>query len=269
MSPSITVQVRAETDPATVDITITGLDGVTIFTVRAQPPGEPPTPVRGAIATTPTSSAMIIPDLAPPLNRPTVYTLAYLTASEPTTPVEISAPAVTVPFTPDGDAHHVITDPYTGLTVVCMLLSDDDERTQSANYSALRPIGSANPVVIFDARQSDTGTLSLYTRTRAETLALVDLLAPGRPIISRHDNDACDVAAIEHLYPGDAVRNRRTRRGDRIWAIDFLAISPPDPQLVTGLVTLYDLSVHVPGTLADIAAAWDTLLHLAQARWGQ
>jgi hypothetical protein len=264
MAVVITSQLYGGQTPPAVLVTVTGLSAADLVNVTREPPGSAPRQVRGGLnVVPPPGGTLLLVDVEAELGRPLVYVASYL----PTglgVPVEVSAAPLTVPE--PADRHHVLSDPFTGEPLLVDVTYDDDARTQVSRSSLLQAQGQAFPVAITDVRTADSGSLSIYTRDRAETLQLVDLLADGRPVVSRHVNDGCDIPAMEILAVGDATRSRRTRDGDRRWSLPFQVIDTPDPTLVLSLVTLQDLAdVYVGQTLNTIATDFPgTLLDLAQ-----
>jgi hypothetical protein len=242
---------------------VTGLSGADLVNVIREPPGSEARTVRGGLDVVPTSDTLLLVDVEPELGRPLVYVASYLPTGVGV-PVEVSAAPLTVPE-PVG-RHHVLSDPFTGEPLLVDVTYDDDQRIQASRSSLLQAQGQRYPVAITDVRTADSGQLSVYTRDRAESLQLVELLADGRPVVSRHINDGCDIAALEILAVGDATRSRRTRDGDRRWSLPFQVIDTPDPTLVLSLVTLQDLAdVYVGQTLNTIATDYPgTLLSIAQ-----
>lgn len=263
MAVAITAQLYGSQTPQAVLVTVTGLAGVDSVNVWREPPSSARRIVRGGLDVDSPPSTLLLVDVEPELGRPLVYVAEYFPAGNPV-PVEVSAAPVTVPDLPGG-RHHVLSDPYSGDAVLVDVLYDDDERVQAARVSLMQAQGSAYPVAITDVRTVDTGNLSAFTRDRTETLQLVALLADGRPVVSRHSNDGCDIPAGEVLAILDASRSRRTRQGDRRWSLPFQAIDTPDPTLVLTLTTLADLAALYTGkTLTDLAGDFPTLLALAQ-----
>lgn len=253
----------ATPDRPTVELSVTGLTVGDVVNITRQASGEPPYRVRGAVDVVATSSTVIVLDTAPSLGRVLTYSVTVGGVFKASANVTVST------FT----GNHLLTDVATGEGVPVQIIADTDSRTQAARYNALQPVGAAFPVVLYDTRSPDQGVLPVYTPDRATTLALRDLLAAGRPLVSRHRNDTCDIASIEYVYPLDVSRDRFTRNGARMWAFPFIAIDVPDPKNAVVLVTLQDIADYFPsgGTLLDIAnrfGSLGTLLDIALDPWG-
>lgn len=267
MAVAITATLYGSQTPPAVLVTVTGLSAADSVNVWREPPSSERRIVRGGLDVDAPPSTLLLVDVEPELGRPLIYVAEYLPTGS-STPVEVSSAPVTVPDL-TGGRHHVLSDPYSGDAVVCDVLYDDDERVMSSRASIMQAQGSAYPVAITDVRTVDTGNLSAFTRDRAETLQLVDLLASGRPVVSRHSNDGCDIPAGEVLLILDAGRSRRTRQGDRRWSLPFQVIATPDPTLALTLTTLADLAaVYTGQTLANLNSDFPTLLALAQSDLG-
>lgn len=263
MAVAITAALYGSQTPQAVLITVTGLAAADSVNVWREPPSSARRVVRGGLDLDAPPGTLLLVDVEPELGRPLVYVAEYVPTGL-TVPVEVSAAPVTVPDLP-GDRHHVLSDPYSGDSVLVDVLYDDDERVQPARVAIMQAQGAAYPVAITDVRTVDNGNLSAFTRDRTETLELVALLANGRPVVSRHSNDGCDIPAGEVLVILDAGRSRRTRQGDRRWSLPFQVIDTPDPTLVLTLTTLSDLAAVYTGlTLTNLASDFATLLLLAQ-----
>jgi hypothetical protein len=263
MAVAITATLYGGQTPQAVLVTVTGLSAADSVNVWREPPSSARRIVRGGLDLDDPPDTLLLVDVEPELGRPLVYVAEYWPTGV-AVPVEVSAAPVTVPDLPGG-RHHVLSDPYSGDAVLVDVLYDDDERVQPARVSILQAQGQAYPVAITDVRTVDNGNLSAFTRDRTETLQLVELLADGRPIVSRHSNDGCDIPAGEVLVILDAGRSRRTRDGDRRWSLPFQVIDTPDPTLQLTLTTLQDLADLYTGlTLTDLAGDYATLLQLAQ-----
>jgi hypothetical protein len=263
MAVAITATLYGSQTPQAVLVTVTGLSAADNVNVWREPPSSARRIVRGGLDLDDPPDTLLLVDVEPELGRPLIYVADYLPTGG-SARVEVSAAPVTVPDL-DGGRHHVLSDPYSGDAVIVDVLYDDDERVQAGRLSIMQAQGSAYPIAVTDVRTVDTGNLSAFTRDRAETLQLVDLLSDGRPIVSRHSNDGCDIPAGEVLVILDASRSRRTRQGDRRWSLPFQVVDTPDPTLVLTLTTLADLAAVYTGlTLADLASDYATLLQLAQ-----
>lgn len=246
--------------PPAVQITVSGLTGVDLVNVWRQAPGGAPALVRGGVEVVPTSDALLLVDVAPELGRPLTYYVETFVGAAVAT--QVSAAPITVP----DPGRHVLSDSLDGTAVLVDVISDQDERENATRGALLRPVGRARPVAVYDVRESDAGVLRVYA-DQETTAALVDLLADGRPLVSRHPFHACDIPAQEVLYFTGVKRARRSTAGDRITELEFVVVDLPDPTLATSLVDLADLAAAYPSppdTLADIAADYPTLLSLAQ-----
>jgi len=207
---------------------------------------------------------VIVQDVEPPVGRPLVY-VAEITAGDGTTR-QVSAGPLTVP----DPGRHVLSDPATGSGVLVDVVADEDTRTTDLRASTLHPAGRARPVVLVDTRSADVGTLSAYTRDAAETAALLALLGSGAPVTSRPTVATPDLPPVETLALTGVTRARRTRAGDRVWALPFVVVDPPDPTLAVTLVDLDDVAAYYTGaTLATLAVDFPgTLLDVARFDFG-
>lgn len=257
MVVAVTAGLYGSDTPPRVLVTVTGLTGVERVDVWREPPGEPRSMVRGGIEVTPTGDTLLLVDPEPEVGRPLVYVAQ--TVDEGVV-AQTSAAPITVP----DPGRHILSNPLTGASVLVDLVATPDGRTNDVPGSALRPNGSPLAVVIHDVRGADEGEWVVHTRSRAESLDLVDLLADGGPIVSRHPNDGCDVVGREVGWIPRSARNRFNRLGARMWPLPFITVGMPYPTIPSPRPTLADLATYVPDTLADIAEAWDTLLQLSQ-----
>jgi hypothetical protein len=210
------------------------------------------------------SGVVVVQDVEPPVGRPLVY-VAEVTAADGTTR-QVSAGTLTVP----DPGRHVLSDPATGSGVLVDVVADEDTRTTELRASTLHPAGRARPVVLVDTRSSDVGVLTAYTRDAAETTALLALLAAGAPVTSRPTVATPDLPPVETLALTGVTRARRTRAGDRVWALPFVVVDPPDPTLPVTLVDLSDVAAYYTGaTLATLAVDFPgTLLDVARFDFG-
>lgn len=262
MAVAIAAALYGSGTPQLVQIAVTGLTGATSVSVWAEPPASPRRLVRGGLDVDPTSDALVLVDPIPELGRPIIYVVEYTSGGSR---FQLSSSSVTVP----DPGRHVLSDPYSGESVLVDVIADPDERTNDQRGSVLYPVGSSLGVAIVDGRDADVGTLTVYADAAA-SVALVSLLANGTPIASRHPNDGCDQAALEILNVGAAARRRRTRAGDRFHVLPYRLVAQPDPRQLLATVTLADLAAwyEPAGTLADVAADYATLLAVALESWG-
>ena len=258
---AIAASLFGSTDPQLVQVVVSGLTGTTDVNVWAEPPAAPRRVVRGGLDVDPTADALVLIDPMPELGRPVVYVVEWTDAGQR---YQLSASPVTVP----DPGRHVLSDPYTGDAVLCDVVLDPDERTQGWIGSVLYPVGSSLGVALADGRTADAGALTVYAPA-GDVPGLVELLATGRPVVSRHPNDGCDIAALEVLAVGDATRRRRSRAGDRLIELPYQLVAQPDPALVLSVVTLADLDAYYApsGTLADLYADTTSLLDVATTDW--
>lgn len=252
---AIAAQLYGDTTPPMVVLSITGLVAGDVVDVWREPPNEPAGVVRGS-GFTATSATAVLLDTAPELGRPLVYVVQVTAAGGVS---QASAAPIVVP----DPGRHVLSDPYTGASVLVDLIATPDDRTGDVPHSLLQVKGRAEPVPLYDVRGSDSGEVVFYARSRAEVLEVVDLLAEGGPLVSRHPYDGCDVAGSEVLFLPAVTRRRRSRAGDRTFTLPFHVVANPDPTRPAPLANLGALADYVPGTLADIADEWATLLDLA------
>lgn len=256
---AITAELYGSSTPQLVQIVVTGLVGVSRLNVRAETTGSD-RPVRGGVDVVPTSDALVLLDPIPELGRPIIYAVEYVDAANPAG-VIVSAPALTVP----DPGRHVLSDVYSGRSVLVDVLLDADERTNVARGDVFVPRSSSTAVARWDVRTPDSGVLRVYT---ADVDELVDVLRSGAPFGSRHPNDGCDQAAVEVLWSPDVSRRRVNRAGNRIFELPYSVVAMPDPQLALTVTTLGDIADYYPtGTLADLAADHATLLDIARADW--
>lgn len=262
MAVAITAELFGSSTPQLVQVIVTGLTGATSVSVWAEPPAAPRRIVRGGLDVDPTSDALVLVDPMPELGRPLIYVVEWTAGGVRS---QLSSSAVTVP----DPGRHVLSDPFTGDAVLVDVILDDDERTNAWQGSTLWPVGSTKGVAIIDGRTADSGALTIYAPNRADTAELVELLSTGRPVVSRHPNDGCDIDALEVLGVGDVTRRRRSRSGDRLLVLPFSLVEQPDPTLVLVAVTLADLDAYYApsGTLADLDADTTTLLDIATREW--
>lgn len=259
---AIDAQLFGSSTPQLVQIVVTGLVGTESVSVWAEPPSSERRVVRGGVDVDPTSDALVLVDPMPELGRPIIYVVEWTAGGVRS---QLSAEPVTVP----DPGRHVLSDPFTGEAVLVDVVLDDDERTGELRGSTLYPVGSRYGVAILDGRTADVGTLTAYASSRVDAAALVELLDAPRPLVSRHPNDGCDIAALEVLSVGSATRRRRSRAGDRVFELPYQLAHQPDPTLALSVVTLADLAAYYEpaGTLADLAADTATLLDIGTREW--
>lgn len=262
MPVAISASLFGSSSPQLVQVVVTGLTGATQVSVWAEPPSAPARIVRGGLDVDPTSDALVLTDPMPELGRPIIYVVEWTAGGVRS---QLSAAPVTVA----DPGRHVLSDPFTGEAVLVEVVLDDDERTQALRGSTLWPVGSRVGVAIIDGRTADAGTLTAYASSRVDAAALVELLSTGRPLVSRHPNDGCDIAALEVLSIGDATRRRRSRSGDRVFELPYQLAAQPDPTLLLSVVDLGDIAAYYEptGTLADLDADTTTLLDIATREW--
>lgn len=262
MAVTINAATFGTSTPPLVQVVVQGLTGTDSVSVWAEPANSPRRIVRGGYDLDPTSDALVLLDPVAELDRPLIYVVEWTSAGVRS---QLSAAPVTVP----SPGRHVLSDPFTGLSVLVDVVADNDERVGAARGTVLYPSGSPFGVSLSDVRAGDAGELRVYADPAAVP-ELVDLLASGRPIASRHPGDGCDIPPLEILRVGDAKRLRRSRAGDRVFALPFLVVTQPDPRQALSVVTLADLAAwyEPTGTLATLAAEHATLLSVALDDWG-
>lgn len=258
---TIDATLYGSTTPQLVQVAVTGLTGLSNVNVWAEPPSTVRRIVRGGLDVDPASDALVLIDSMPELGRPIVYVVEWTDAG---VRYQLSTAAVTVP----DPGRHVLSDPFTGDAVLVDVLLDPDERSNPWRGSVLHPVGATYGVAIGDGRDADTGVLSIYAPA-ADVAAVVELLSTGRPVVSRHPADGCDLPALEVLAVGDVSRRRRSRAGDRLIDLPYQLVAQPDPTLVLSVQTLQDIDDYYSGTgtLADLYADTATLLDIATFEW--
>lgn len=261
MPVAITAELIGAQDPQLVQVVVTGLTGATDVNVWAEPPNSPRRIIRGGLGVDPTSDALVLVDPIPELGRPLVYVVEW-TASG--TRSQLSAAPVTVP----DPGRHVLTDPYTGQSVLVDVLLTPDERVNELSGSTLYPVGSPVGVAITDLRRADSGQLEVLV-TAGSVAEFLEVTGSGRVLASRHPADGCDVAALEVINVRAVTRSRRTRAGDRVAVMPFDVVAQPDPSTPYQASTLGDVAAWygTSGTLADLHADHASLLDVARAEW--
>ena len=256
---AITAELYGAQTPQLVQVTITGLTGADVVRVWAEPPAAPRRLIRGGIDVVPSGDVLILLDSMPELGRPIVYVVETVVGD---TVTQTSAFPVTVP----DPGRHVLSDPFTGESVLVDVIAGPDERTNVAVGSVLYPRGSSLGVALTGPARADSGALSVYSEAPSSVLGLV---LTGRPIVSRHPNDGCDQPAVEILAVGDVSRVRRDRAGRRVFTLPYVLVSQPDPTLALYLSTLGMIAetYPTPNTLADLAGDYLTLLDIAVHDW--
>lgn len=265
MAVTISADLFGTNTPPLVQVVVQGLTGTEAVTVWAEPSNSPRRIVRGGYDLDPTSDALVLIDPMPELDRPIIYvvewTLTGVRSQLSSAPVTVPAPSST---------GHVLSDPYSGAAVLVDVVADPDERVSASRGSVLYPSGSAFGVALTDVRAADAGELLVYADP-ATVPGLVELLAPGTPIVSRHPADGCDQPPLEVLHVGDVKRRRRSRAGDRVFSLPYQVVAQPDPRRALSVVSLADLAAwYAPtgGTLATLATDHPTLLSIALDEWG-
>lgn len=261
MAVAITAQLYGSTVPELVQLAVTGLTGMTSVSVWAEPPSSPRRIVRGGYDVDPASDALVLVDPMPELGRPIVYVVEWTDAG-------VRHQLSSTPVTVTDPGRHVLSDPYSGEAVLVDVIADADERTNDQQGSVLYPVGSPYGVAIVDGRDADAGQLNVYADP-ASVGELVELLATGAPVVSRHPNDGCDIPALEVLNVSQVSRRRRSRAGDRIVSLPFRVVAQPDPREAVASVTLAELADYYEptGTLLDLSADHATLLSVALSEW--
>lgn len=160
---------------------------------------------------------------------------------------------------------HVITDPLDADSVYVDVVPSDDDRGNAYNGALVSVHNRRRSSSFSEIRSGDTGTAYWYTRNRAETDALRALLDRNTPLLSRHNNDGADEAAIECLTPLDYTRSRRwgvdrvAWNWDRLFTVAYAEADPPDPDTPTSAFTWADVAAAYAGrTWAEFTADWST-----------
>lgn len=261
MPVAIATALIESASPELVQVVVTGLTGATNVSVWAEPPSSPPRIIRGGLDVDPAGDTLVLVDPIPELGRPVVYVVEWTAAGVRS---QLSSAAVTVP----DPGRHVLSDPFTGESVLVDVVLTDDERTNALSGSTLYPTGSELGVAITDGRRADAGVLQLIV-PRTDVPALLALLDDSSVIASRHPNHACDIAALEVLAVKDVSRSRYNRAGDRLVLLPFDVVAQPDPSTPYVAFTLADIAAYygTTGTLGDIADDLPTLLAIATKDW--
>lgn len=117
-----------------------------------------------------------------------------------------------------------LTDPSRSRRVHLTAAPDLDRASKSGSYPVL---GRSRPVATTDARQAATGSLTVYTGTRAERDDLLALLDDGTVLqLAMPDSSA----ATFYLLPGDLSEKRIGGYGpapERLFSLDFAVVERP------------------------------------------
>jgi hypothetical protein len=249
--------------PKNVLVTVASLaagDTVTVYRVYS---GARQGTVRGAVGVVP-GSALVVADVQAPFGIATTYDVEITATSGTLTTLTSAGVTVTDP------GRHHLSDPYTGDGVFVDLVAPVGSRSRAGQGSFVRPARRARGISLYDVRAAPAGSMTVFTRTAAESDSLDVFLASGAPIVSRKRNAANHWPASEVIAVGATTDAAVGRGPEARWTLEFNVVGDPDPSLPASLWTLQDIRNSYPaGTLQDIRNSYPagTLLTLAQVDW--
>lgn len=223
--------------------------------------GATETAVRGAVERPLTDSpGTVVYDREEPLNRPFAYVLRYVDA-------DTGAVAVYSEWLTVAASLPILSDPITGEPVDVTVV-EWPEVKRSARSSVFDVAGRDTPYVVVDRMGGASSSPVLRTITPTQRAAMRALLQTGQTLYLR---SACAGLDDTYMLVSSVSEVRITNRAADIrrrWNCEVFNVAMPDPSITATGDTLADLAAAVPGTLADIAATWDTLLQIAAADLG-
>lgn len=222
------------------------------------------TPVRGGqSAPTSTSSDLVLIDNEAPFNKDVRYVFikTYTDGTSSETVSNLVELTTELPW---------ISHPITGVGV-SLTIAEWTDLAYSARQTIVAVAGRARPIAISDRRLAPSSELSMLTKTRADLLALRNLLSLGDVLLVR---PVCDAVEGDYLAIGDVTESRVKPTGDgaggdwrRLVNMSCQSVDLPDTSIPAVGDTLADLNAYVPTTLADLATAFGanaTLLTIAE-----
>lgn len=222
-------------------------DGVTEFPVRG-----------GFDRDLDANAAAVLYDHEYPLSRPFAYVLRYIDAV--TGPVVVFSDWINPPDNTMGR----VSDPVTGEGVNCTIVSWP-EWARDARSTVYDVEGRVDPFIVNARMGSPSSQLLLRTLVAGDWRTLERLIITGRTLLVRASHTGVDDA---YLVPSRYALQRITGSGTdarRHHLMDTVQTQMPDPSIIGSGSTLQDLHNAFPGTLQDIANAFDFLYEIAAA----
>lgn len=261
------------TEPQRVRITATELDPADATTVYRVVDGAA-TPVRGGINIYPDAAgALVLDDQSAPFGVEVTYRVEQVDATTGTVTEQTSFP---VTLTARGPW---LSLPITG-EAVQLTIVDWPEKAYAFRGSVIGVAGRTAPIVVGDKRLAASSTLTVLTRTKAELLALRDLLASGDVIQIR---PVCGAVEAEYVAVLDVTETRykpASKPTDggvpagsdwrRLVVMPVQVVDEPPRSIPALGDTLADLHAYAGGTtstlgtLASATFPGGTLLTIAQ-----
>jgi hypothetical protein len=206
--------------PRTVQVVVSGLTSGTAYSVQGEWEGRT-WPVRAGTGTA-SSSQIVLPDLAAPINVPVTYTVFHGTETATSVPITVDYP------------YSAVLQSLAGDTSVPMELLDNGapiDLELRHNFYAIP--GRPDPVMRYDVASGETGELSVGT-DGADTAVLKALARTGAPLLLRTDGSEADLEPVTFLAltrVSGTLQIGTLRR----WQLGYRVIADPEPNTLVGL----------------------------------
>jgi hypothetical protein len=240
MPVSVTASLVGTYSPRTVQVVVSGLTSGTAYSVQGESEGRT-WPVRAGTGTA-SSSQIVLPDLAAPINVPVTYTAFHGTETATSAPITVNYPYSAVLQSLAGD-----------MSVPMDLRDNGLPRRPSFRHSTFAIPGRRNPVVHYDIPSGMGGEFRVNT-DGAETQTLDALLGAGAPLLVRTDGGVCDLEPVIFVLITDAPSSLLVGTRRR-WELSYLVIDDPEPNTLVGLPTWDDFDASYT---SDPVLTWDS-----------
>jgi len=252
---AVAITATAQPDDARIRLGLSGLTGVTTFTVTRILASGYEQPVRGAVNLKPLGDAYVLFDYEAPISN----LVTYRVDSVPTASVT-SAP---VQWESNQDWVKDLSRPDRNMAVVIEACANLDWEQR---MGVLTVLNRRTPVAILDVRQASRGTITFATLTRDDYWAFLALVSDGLTLLVQTPPER----GLGNLYvaPGKLTEHRATRIAHhwaRRWDMEFVEVSPPQAAGIVGAETSYQQVVDVYLTYSDVVAGEATYLDLMES----
>lgn len=241
--------------PNRVLVAVSGLTAGQLVTVSRTPAGSTTrTAVRGLSAVEATSDAIIKADGEAPFGVLLTYTLTVDEVDVLSATTTLSLSKVALSDAISGDAAEVV------------ILAWPEKRTERP--SSVFPVGGRN-IVVSGQPGGFSSTIDIYVETDASKNNVLNLLrtATSGIVQIRSDQSLTSDGVDCYVVPSAWAEARFSQDGTderRVISLDVAESTPWGATLESSTFDLADIAAAYPGgTLADIAADYDTLLDIA------
>jgi hypothetical protein len=250
-------------DDYAAQISLEGLttQNATQFSLYRQDTDGTLTPVRGQsgdlVLAPVTTDLDVETDYEAPLGVPISYMVEIFSSAGEQWAIYTSAPIV-IDAAPDA-WHVLLKDPTAPARNMLTTWQTPPEWTSPARQATYVPLNSTNPIVRYDVRGSQTGTLALITMSDSERAALTWLLAAGDTLLMQAP-PGCGIDDV-YVQVGDVVESRVAGYAQdpiRTWQLPLTVVGRPSgPMVGTAGRTWQDVADGY-GTWRDVLSAYQT-----------